>query len=586
MQPKDRPPRPAMSTGLPGESIESQEQEHAERRLLGFILAGRPPAEVFTRLRPNLFTFPAHRRLAKLLHARWKGGLPTDLPAVSDSLMQADADGVVDGFGGWDGLSALLSPDALMTTPTLDAAIATVKRGALALDIRKTMHRLDAALQEGSQERQDALKRRLQRLLNLAGAPAGAGAVVKPFEEIKPETVSWLWEPYVPAGKVTLFQGDPAAGKTWMALELCARLSREGVRSIYASLEDGAADTLRPRLDRLGADVSRVYCLSGHRSEDGSERSLTLDDVADLEQAVEAVNPALLVLDPISGWLQHADANKANEVRGKLTPVVRLAERTGVAVLIVQHLTKGRADRPIYRGQGSIDLVAGARSVVLLGADQGGQRAMVQIKSSLGPIGPSLSYSLGEEGFTWTGVSSLTAADILEPDAGPEERSELTEAACWLETVLSEGPQEAGEIIRAGEKAQHHQRTLRRALASLGGQKRREGFGRGSRVVWSLPNPPGQNGALTIGDNIAAIGARDTNVVPYGESTSPKGLQGGGSTIGDKVLVPVPYGAGSVPYGESPTQPGQNGAASPFSAKEPAPTPRKPFSALDAFLEV
>jgi len=372
------------------------------------------------------------------------------------------------------------------------------------------------------------------------GDPQPAGPVLRPFSEIEPEAVSWLWEPFVPQGKLVLFQGDPSAGKTWAALALCARLTRQGHKAIYATLEDGLGDTLRPRAEKVGVDLSRLVALVGRREEDGSERPMTLSDWPDIEKAVLEVKPAVLVLDPISAWLQGADMNKANEVRGKLTPVVRLAERHGVTVLILQHLTKARTDRAIYRGSGSIDFVAACRSALLFGEAQGGQRAMVQIKNSLGPIGKSIGYTIGEEGFQWTGETDLTAADLLEGEAGPEEKGEREDAAEWLTVELAKGPQEAGDLQQRFEREQRgNRRTLRRALVSIGGTREREGFGPGGRVVWTLP---------TIGDTPPTIGDGTQNLVPYDETTAPKGLQGGHSTIGDKESVPVPYGPGPVPY--------------------------------------
>jgi KaiC/GvpD/RAD55 family RecA-like ATPase len=372
--------------------------------------------------------------------------------------------------------------------------------------------------------------------------PVGAGPVLRPFSAIEPEEVSWLWEPYVPSGKLVLFQGDPGVGKTSAALELCARLTRHGDTAIYASLEDGWGDTLRPRAEKAGADLDRLVALTGRREEDGSERPMTLDDWVDLEKAVLEVKPALLVLDPISAWIQHADMHKANEVRGKLAPMVSLAEKHGVTVLILQHLTKAKTDRAIYRGLGSIDFVAACRSALLFGVTAAGQRAAVHLKNSLGPLGKSIGYTIGEEGFSWTGENGFTAADLLEAEAGPEEAAEREDAAAWLQAALSEGPQEAADLQQRFEREQRGtRRTLRRALASIGGIRTREGFGRGGRIIWSLP---------TIGDTSGPIGDTHTHRVPYDETTAPKGLQGKASTIGDKEKECVPYEGQRVPYGE------------------------------------
>ena len=43
---------------------------------------------------------------------------------------------------------------------------------------------------------------------------------------VEPEEVRWLWEPYIPLGKLTLLEGDPGLGKTWLLLALAAAVSR------------------------------------------------------------------------------------------------------------------------------------------------------------------------------------------------------------------------------------------------------------------------------------------------------------------------------------------------------------------------
>ena len=37
------------------------------------------------------------------------------------------------------------------------------------------------------------------------------------MRDVVPEQVEWLWEPYIPLGKITVIQGDSGDGKTTMA---------------------------------------------------------------------------------------------------------------------------------------------------------------------------------------------------------------------------------------------------------------------------------------------------------------------------------------------------------------------------------
>jgi KaiC/GvpD/RAD55 family RecA-like ATPase len=366
------------------------------------------------------------------------------------------------------------------------------------------------------------------------------GPVTKQFSTVEPEEVTWLWEPYIPKGKLVLFQGDPAAGKTWAALNFAARLTKQGHKVLYGSLEDGLADTLRPRAEKVGADLTKMIALTGRRDEDGTERPLTLMDVDIIEAALAKEKPALLVLDPISAWLQGADMNKANEVRGKLTPMVALAEKYSVTVLILQHLTKAKTDRAIYRGSGSIDFVAACRSALLFGETQSGQRAMAQVKNSFAPLGRSVGYSIDAEGFTWTGEVDLTAADLLQGEASPEEKGASEDALEWLREALANGPQEAGPLQQRFERETgHNRRTLRRAFKSMGGRSYKDDFSAGWK--WTLDE----------GDTTPTKGTGTQNRVPFDETTATKGLQGQRSTEGDTEKRVCPLRGPAVPFGEA-----------------------------------
>ncbi|MEW6573482.1 MAG: bifunctional DNA primase/polymerase [Bacillota bacterium] len=316
--------------------------------------------------------------------------------------------------------------------------------------------------------------------------------VVIPLANVEPEEVSWLWEPYLPAGKLTIVEGDPGAGKTWVTLAICAKLTAEGHPVLYATAEDGLADTIRPRVEGMGADLSSFFILRGAKSESGDTVPFTLAEPEVLEKAILTYRPALVVLDPIQGFLGGSvDMHKANEVRAKLAPLARIAETYGCAVAVVRHLSKAPAGRAIYRGLGSIDFTAAARSVLLVGQNQAGNRAVVHLKNSVGELGPSLGFEIQRGQFFWRGEVDTEAGDILRPDAEPEERSALDEAAEWLQELLAEGPVEAKQVQREAKQAGFADITLRRAKARLGIRVSREGTPGergGGKWFWRLPD--------------------------------------------------------------------------------------------------
>jgi len=232
-------------------------------------------------------------------------------------------------------------------------------------------------------------------------------AQVTCLADVQPESVNFLWEPYIVRRKLNILEGDPSIGKTFLALQFATIVTRgspwpnprsgipdlynEPGNVLYMSAEDGLADTLRPRLDKMGADVSRFYALVGSKDKEEKLNGVTLADLDIIEQALQQVTPALVVIDPLQGYLgAKVDMHRANEVRPVLTGLAQLAEKYNAAVLCIRHLTKGATAKTMYQGMGSIDFTAAARSVILAGADPDNpdKRAIIQLKAVWPPKAP------------------------------------------------------------------------------------------------------------------------------------------------------------------------------------------------------
>ncbi|MQF69590.1 hypothetical protein FIM12_04585 [SAR202 cluster bacterium AD-804-J14_MRT_500m] len=327
------------------------------------------------------------------------------------------------------------------------------------------------------------------------------------MSDVAPQSVEWIWDPYLPRGKVTILEGDPEAGKSWVSLAIASaistgtllpgqeRLPRGSV--LVASAEDGLADTVRPRLNLLGADVDRVHAI---------KRQLVLDKdgLKTLEEAIVETGPVLVVIDPLVAYMGgKVDMHRANETRELMGGLAELAEYHGCAILAIRHLTKGTANRAIYRGIGSIDFTAAARSVLLAGAnpEYPDERGIVHIKSNLAPHGPSIGYTLGKDGtFTWSEGCSLTAAMILAQEPNAHSQTALQEAQQFLRNTLKDGPIEATRILADATAEGISEKTLRRAKDSLGLQSIRRGE-KGKRgnayYVWLFPETTNDLGGQT-----------------------------------------------------------------------------------------
>ena len=313
------------------------------------------------------------------------------------------------------------------------------------------------------------------------------GIKVVSMATVEAEDVEWLWHPYIARGKLTLIEGDPGLGKSWLSLAIASNISRglplpnDGPRSrcestLLMTCEDGLGDTIRPRLDALGADLDRVKAV---------DQPLIFDDAGlqGIENSLRAWQFYLLIIDPLVGYLGGSvDLHKANEVREVMAHLADLAQRYRCAVVCIRHLTKSTRSKSIYRGMGSIDLTAATRSVLLVGGHPEKGRGLVHIKSNLAPQGPAIGYTLDAGQFEWTGISSLTPQDILA-DEGKEKP--VTEAEELLTQTLKDGPVPAREIYTLAKEQDIAERTLERAKKNLGVQSYKKGLEGG--WLWELP---------------------------------------------------------------------------------------------------
>ena len=350
--------------------------------------------------------------------------------------------------------------------------------------------------------------------LALTASPAGSRHWLR-ASEVHAQAVAWLWPPYVPLGKVTDLVGYEGEGKTYLALWLATAVTRghplphpnhETGELIYGPVgkpgtvlylvgEDSLADTIRPRLEAMGADLDRVALATSTGSEDLAP--LTLQDADALEQVVRAVRPSLLVIDPIQAFFPHGRSMaRAESVRLVMMGLHRLAEHYHLAVLVIRHLRKGASGRAAHQGLGSVDFVAAARSQLLVATDPTDPdvRVLIHVKSNLARRAPALTFRLQGGHVVWMGITPITAEDALRAyraGRGPSRREEkAAEATQWLQDLLANGPVPSATIWKRAQAAGISDRQLRKAQDRLRVQVVRESQGnRGrGRWWWVLPN--------------------------------------------------------------------------------------------------
>jgi hypothetical protein len=388
-----------------------------------------------------------------------------------------------------------------------------------------------------------------------ASGPLAPSARTVRLSDVAARPVKWLLPGRIPRGKVAVVDGDPGLGKSTLMLEIAARVTTgspmpDGSRSdldgpasvVLLSAEDGLDDTIRPRLDAAGADTRRVVALVGvsDGDPDRPERLPTLDDIVEIETAVRANDAALVIVDPLMAYLPgRADSSKDQDVRSVLARLARVAEDTGAAIVVVRHLNKSQQASALYRGGGSIGIIGAARSGLLVARDPddptGARRILAMTKSNLAAPMPALAYRLipdenGAVRVAWEGETDHTADGLLAQPSSPEERTATDEAVEWLEAALRGGERPASDVQLEARRDGITDKCLRLARQRLGLVSRRDGFGPGSRRMWSLRSETAESPAPPVGrssiDALAPPLMPDVSTRVRGASMAAEGIYG------------------------------------------------------------
>jgi archaellum biogenesis ATPase FlaH len=328
-----------------------------------------------------------------------------------------------------------------------------------------------------------------------AEAPASQLRLVS-LDTVMPRPVDWLWANRIPVGKLTMLVGDPGAGKTFVTLAIASALTRgrrlpddprkpgEPERVLILNFEDGTEDTIRPRAEMAGCDLSRTIVIEGVAESD-RQVPFTAHHVNLLDGALERMpDVRLLVIDPIAQLLGRANTTQDNEVRIALQPLKELAERRNIAVVCIVHLRKAAAENAMYRVSGSVAFVGFARSVLLVAKDSSGRHSISRIKGNLSQEPAPVEFAIDDEGvFSWRGTAPELCAENMLSLAKRLRTDEVSE---FLRHELADGPRLARELYTLGKDRGFSEDKLKRARKACGLEVTKEPSPRG-RWSWSLP---------------------------------------------------------------------------------------------------
>lgn len=340
---------------------------------------------------------------------------------------------------------------------------------------------------------------------------ASHGLSLVSIEEVSSKAIRWLWPNRIPAGKLSLLCGDPGLGKSHLTMDIAARVSKgwnwpdlhdetetrgktrqtphdvrgEPGRVIIFSAEDDVADTIRPRLERAGANLARIHCLESVRTVDsktGRRRAAAFslaEHVPLLAKTIRQFGDVrLVIIDPVSSYVGGTDSHKNAEVRTMLLPLIDLAEAMGFAILAVTHLNKSSSGKALYRAMGSVGFAAAARAVWMLAKDliDPERRLLLPIKCNVAKTETGLAFHIRADDrgayLQWDDeIIQMSADDFLGTETRRMEsriNKAIEQAEKFLLRELQLGPVDATDLQDSASFLGISPRTLQRARQRLG----------------------------------------------------------------------------------------------------------------------
>lgn len=313
--------------------------------------------------------------------------------------------------------------------------------------------------------------------------------------DIAPQPITWLWENWLPSGKLTILAGAAGTGKTTLALGLGAILSNGGTwpdgtpcknkgKVLIWSSEDQPADTLVPRLMAAEADTTRCFFIDGvHNNKGVSSPFDPARDMPGLHLKVEEMGGiSLLIIDPIVSAVE-GDMHRANDVRRSLQAIVSFAEQYQCAVIGITHFGKGSIGRaPQERVIGSQAFAALARMVLVAAKEDGSnRRVLARAKSNIAPDEGGVTYRIEQrtvkEGIRgsypiWEDTIEGSAREILgsvedDEDSDAGSRQELGQML--IHTLQHAGGKMATKLLKVEvNDAGHSWEYAKKLKKSLG----------------------------------------------------------------------------------------------------------------------
>jgi len=363
----------------------------------------------------------------------------------------------------------------------------------------------------------DSLEDRLPTLKAVdSETPPVAKVPLSSMFDVVPKKTHWLVDGFIPIGDITILEGHPKQGKSFIAQELTARVTNgdsydlmcqngqvnDPRNVIYITTEE-RDESILLRFVAAGSNTRKLKYLKW------SEHDWDLTDPETLEAWVIEFNPLLIVFDPLNGVIgANTETMKDNKIRAILRPVASIASRYNCAVVIIRHWKKGNVDNILEKGADSMGITAIARSIICVGRNPQDetQHVMAQVGSNNSAGQESLMFDIqtvemetleGPEKVgrvRWIGPTLLNGSDLAQPP-DQEKRTKVIEASDWLRDFLGTDEVPVNYCLSKAEHAGHKEKTVRSAAKLIKvhqWQESKEGERGRGQSMWSLQPPRGK----------------------------------------------------------------------------------------------
>jgi len=347
-------------------------------------------------------------------------------------------------------------------------------------------------------------------LEEISAPPNTRGCAMDPsyvwMHGVEAKPVNWLWRGRFPSAMLSLLVGIEGQGKSFVALDIATHVSRGLAwpdaeneadaptvgNVVYMTTECHLEYEVKPRLEAMKADCTRIVAMKGILGTDGTETQFDIvHHLPGLEKMLEIAKPVrLLIVDPITGFLGGAKQNDTGEMRMVLSRFTAVAERHNCAVIGISHLCKDTSKQAIHRTIGSTAFIGTARATWLISQDKEDKerRLLVPMKLNLVRMARSLAFRITDSAVVWEpGQYEYEANEVLATGGHDSDSVARAEAAEWLQGVLAAGRVRSIEIMAMAKKENIAIRTLKRAKKQIGVVSKNDGFGGDSVWYWMLP---------------------------------------------------------------------------------------------------